>query len=242
MRLQKQISHSLLPRKLVVHDPWNVLATGDDTEGPIGKWGSRRDVIRHYKLNLNPVMEGEKRPKGNTTSEEEDCQSGTPVAHLYITPKRCIGRGHHSLVFQAELELPRDLLVTSVHDEENIYPPSHRVSVTAKLSFPNDKVDAHANQLVNEARAYTSFKDHIFEHWSGYNLLAPLGAPVPIGAVAPQFYGFYEPEKGGKSFKRGRRLSNILLLEHCGQQIDPTALTKDEKYVYIIFYFCHLLS
>lgn len=34
-----------------------------------------------------------------------------PEAHLYITPSRCIGKGHHSYVFDVEWTLPREVFI-----------------------------------------------------------------------------------------------------------------------------------
>jgi hypothetical protein len=97
-----------------------------------------------------------------------------------------------------------------------------KVNVAAKLSV---QYDGH---LAREAKNYQSFPSHLFEHWNGYNIIDPLHDPVPVGAVVPQFYGYYVPEekKGGKA---SRYLSPILLLENCGVPIDPESLNKDDK-------------
>ena len=44
-----------------------------------------------------------------------------------------------------------------------------------------------------------AFPDHMFEHWNGYNVIPPLTEPTPVGAVVPQFYGFYVPEDNEKA-------------------------------------------
>jgi hypothetical protein len=111
-------------------------------------------------------------------------------------------------------------------------PPSHRVSVTAKLALPDDpdgRYDQHSQQLRNEGRNYRDFPSHMFEHWNGYNIVYPMKEPTPVGAVAPQFYGYYEPDDSNKATKAGRFMSSILLLEHCGLQIDVNQLCLDNK-------------
>lgn len=300
-RLQKRIRFGYLPRKLVVHDPWNVLCTGGpkskSPESKSYKWGSTKDIIRIYNLNLSARAESESYQKGH-----EPC----PVAHLYITPKRRIGTGNHSYVFQAELELPRHLLVGpkacyecaiksmeeegpgedddvvgKMTDAERLYyfektfkngrpfeasdlkdkrfpplkhikwqqgppycehlergirvPPSQRASVTAKLTLPDERhpdgrmKERHSEHLRNEAASYMKFPDHFFEHWNGYNVIHPLSDPTPVGAVVPQFYGYYTPDESNKPVGKGTFMSPILLLEHCGTQVDPGSLSIDHK-------------
>ncbi|EIW86207.1 hypothetical protein CONPUDRAFT_44143, partial [Coniophora puteana RWD-64-598 SS2] len=68
------------------------------------------------------------------------------------------------------------------------------------------------------------FPDHFFQHWSGYNVMAPLHDPVPVMALVPQFYGYYQPEDPLPDY-----LSPILLLEHCGVPIDVDTLCADDR-------------
>src|SRR6202035_889936 len=68
-------------------------------------------------------------------------------------------------------------------------PPTAKVMVVAKLSF---RYDSH---LEVEASNYWSFPSYLFEHYNGYNIVPPLAAPAPVGAVVPQFYGYYKPDK-----------------------------------------------
>ncbi|KAG6817067.1 hypothetical protein H0H87_000246 [Tephrocybe sp. NHM501043] len=91
---------------------------------------------------------------------------------------------------------------TCIHLKSELYvPPTARVRVTAKLSIPGD------DHLVNEARNYEMFEAQMFEHWSGLNLIPETRASVPVGAIVPQFYGFYVPEKG--SHPQGPHLSSF---------------------------------
>ncbi|KIK40554.1 hypothetical protein CY34DRAFT_87100 [Suillus luteus UH-Slu-Lm8-n1] len=99
------------------------------------------------------------------------------------------------------------------------------VGVIAKLSIEDD---CH---LVREANNYQSFPDHFFQHWNGYNVISPIQDPVPVGALCPQFYGYYTPDDPTDSrySRRPRYLSPILLVEHCGREIDPDGLCQDDK-------------
>ena len=115
-------------------------------------------------------------------------------------------------------------------------PRTATFQVAAKLS---PQYDPH---LKWEAKIYQKFPEHFFQNWSGYNLVPQLCNPVPVNAIVPQFYGYYVPEWDetdtvadddytdhdaypyGKSYQ-----SPILLLEHCGTQLDPTALSEDER-------------
>ncbi|KAL5519929.1 hypothetical protein ACEPAG_1589 [Sanghuangporus baumii] len=310
-RLQKKFSHSFLPRKLLVHDPWNVLAVTSSEAKRMHrdrywcKWGTKPDIVRTYHLQL--TEEASKRQNPQYIGPRPEGYTSCPVAHLYITPKRRIGEGHHSFVYQVELELPRQMLVkpkvcyqcvlekykgkmmaqklgedvemdeeeTEVDDlsiqqtyslffkngepfDENdrndkrfevlkytefqsippfckhldrgvLAPPSQRVSVTAKLSLPDDDIEAHSKHLRDEAAMYQEFPSHMFEHWNGYNILQPMHDPTPVGAVVPQFYGFYVPDKRNEPIKKNKYMSPILLLEHCGVQVDPASLTIDQR-------------
>ena len=384
-KLQKRIPIHLLPQKLVVHDPWGLLAVRNscETENPPiradefeKKWVDN-DVVRVYRLQLSEAgkkrVEEEKQgiakavetprsliPKEGFVIAPDTDTSGptyptymvlppsrppppesTPEAHLYLSPVHHAGKGHHSVVYRAELELPRSLLtgeqmckvclvkkayemITEIEknpesqqdlsksgiytveevkttqigasfwtakerQEERtasksktqttttpkeiftvkpaesirtntyegllhrIYPDvkwqnpergplcSHlrrtesvplttRVAVVAKLSIQWD------DHLVREGRNYQSFPNHLFEHWSGYNLIPPLRDPVPVGAVVPQFYGYYVPEKEPQNPDNhacngvGREyLSPILLVEDCGVPIDKTKLDQTDK-------------
>ena len=326
-RLQRKYPHSALPKLLIVHDPWNVLLTGNGSTSwfPSGqyKWGSKADNIQVYHLELseNPAntssvgaKEGNKDKSGSNSNAGQGEIEGESdfilaIAHLYLSPRRKIGSGHHSFVYQAELEIPREILVrpkacwrclsnkfrriesslqdgttdsenknwyleTTEEKMEEIYrrvcepeqeldgeervrniellksldewqtkppycehlnrdvpiPPSHRVSVTAKLCLPGQRDgDDHKRHLANEAKCYQEFPSHMFEHWNGYNIIPPMHEPTPVGAVVPQFYGYYVPDRGNQPLKRGKFMSPILLLEHCGEQVDARTLLTDDR-------------
>lgn len=128
----------------------------------------------------------------------------------------------------------------SAQSKSEPHPATFKVRVTAKLSIQHD------DHLAHEAQNYQKFADILFEHWTGYNVVPPLHDPTPVGAVVPQFYGYYEAvnEKGEKikADKRGRYLSPILLLEDCGKPIVVEKLSIDDRYVLsFLFFFLDLL-
>lgn len=322
MRLQKYLPIGFLPRKLIVHDPWHTLEVtsreakkyrstdGKGVDPKTCKWGKDTpDIIRTYHLKL--TEDGERQLKAVRAISEHVPSDFVvcPEAHLYITPRRRIGSGHHSFVYQVELEVPRDLLsplepcmqcamekfradknefwekygeepvedplmkkTATDAEQRHLYsvlfknrkpfeeqdrkdkrfqslrflvvnpeckhksngipePPSQKVSVTAKLTIPDDDYEAHSQHLENEAKVYQSFPIHMFEHWNGYNVIAPIREPVPVGAVVPQFYGFYVPDEDNEPIKNGKFMSPILLLEHCGVSVNPEDLTMDQRCV-----------
>lgn len=106
------------------------------------------------------------------------------------------------------------------HENHRSNRMTFRTLVSAKLSFKHD------NQLRHEAKNYQKFPAHFFQHWNGYNIVKPLHDPTPIGAVVPQFYGYYVPENGDDD--QGY-LSPILLLEDCGTPIDVETLDIDDR-------------
>ncbi|KIM83279.1 hypothetical protein PILCRDRAFT_439061 [Piloderma croceum F 1598] len=150
--LQKRIPFHLLPQKLIVHDPWNLLSVPDVKEdsGNDTDWTAKDDIIWMYNLELSTAgkekvkMEKESRAeldrKNEDTNQREsflhmpDSETSRPVepaimvfppprppppesvpeAHLYLSPAHRSGAGNHSVVYKAELELPRSILVDDV--------------------------------------------------------------------------------------------------------------------------------
>ncbi|KAJ7074285.1 hypothetical protein C8F01DRAFT_930483, partial [Mycena amicta] len=93
------------------------------------------------------------------------------------------------------------------------------VRVCAKLSIEGD------SHLAREAEVYQAFPAHLSQHWSGYNIVRPSREPVPVGAVVPQYYGYYLPANPQEE----QYLSPIMLVEDCGQQVEPKELTADQR-------------
>jgi hypothetical protein len=339
-KLEKRIPFHLLPKKLFIHDPDNVLDVGSYKNPSYCHWPN--DTIETYSLHLTGAKESIESSLKKAYAEEEakraaqhnflvvQIKDGSqasrpwivyshpprpsppteiPEAHLYLSSSSACGKGHHSVVYNAEWELPRDLLVEEppcktcllekinqylrknevlayqdlltaldvqihynakvefnpdmenssaeimqsdvildiktkgkdratistcsarvesyrkyegpiilIHGEEEQLvlkgspgcshsrrvPPTAKVMVAAKLSF---RYDSH---LEVEASNYWSFPSYLFEHYNGYNIVPPLAAPAPVGAVVPQFYGYYKPDKW--TIHR----SPVLLIEHCG--------------------------
>ena len=104
-------------------------------------------------------------------------------------------------------------------------PLTTKVNVAAKLSFWRDK------HLANEAHSYQHFPSHFFEHYNGYNISPEqFKDPFPVGAIVPQFYGYYVPDAiEDPSNNSPPYLSPILLIEHCGVPIQPLSLSIDER-------------
>ncbi|TFK23387.1 hypothetical protein FA15DRAFT_620944 [Coprinopsis marcescibilis] len=104
-----------------------------------------------------------------------------------------------------------------IRREERCVPTTATVCVTAKLSTGDE-------HLEREAANYQTFPDHFFEHWNGFNIIRPMLDPVPVGALVPQFYGYYTTRNGGE----GR--SAIMLLEDCGEQVgDVDEMSVDDR-------------
>lgn len=142
------------------------------------------------------------------------------VAQLYLHQQHQMGTGHHSAVFQAPLTLPPPV---SAHSRNG------NVTVAAKLAFPNYEDRYFLN---NEATVYSKFPGHLMEDWCGYNFVPPVKHPVPVGPVVPRFYGYYLPE--GTSLSDALESdapSPILLMEECGQPVQPDQLSLDEQFV-----------
>ncbi|KZV64646.1 hypothetical protein PENSPDRAFT_757114 [Peniophora sp. CONT] len=121
--------------------------------------------------------------------------------------------------------------IPSSADGDGERPATARVRVCAKMSIQHD---AH---LAREAANYQAFPGWLFEHWSGYNVVRPLHDPTPCGAVVPQFYGYYKPESSCEE----KYFSPLLLLEHCGKEIEVEELSEDERNEAAALYF-HLLD
>lgn len=376
-RLQHRIEHRELPQKLIVHDPWQLLAITRSPEGTNVNvpWADMPDITMTYRLELSGKSKSPLKAEEKSSRECDSdfdgilldslTASSNPIsppiyvvhpppppsppvieAHIYLSPAHSAGRGTHSRVYHAELELPRDAVTCFVmckecirediaaklkeEDDDNgermdekwkiksttvetvnntkrgvgvlavksntdstssqkaaehiyshiiqpvpatsrvqlvgairpiqtsvtwrnvshpavcnhpqstagntpaetkLHPPTTKVRVVAKISTQDD---AH---LLNEARNYQDFASHLFEHSTGFNAVPPLHDPVPVGAVVPQFYGYYVPEsndkEGGRSGADGDQVFQrpILLLEDCGTPVNTDDLNIDDRSV-----------
>ena len=146
------------------------------------------------------------------------------------------------------------LRVSGSSNLPNPTPPTAKVRIAAKLSNDGD------THLGREAQNYQNFDQHMFQHYSGLNKVPPLHDVCPVGALVPQFYGYYVPqlkedEEAGCIFFSNRvpvktqvdgvegqaskkvvqgYLSPILLLEDCGSCITLNELGYDDGYVDLV--------
>ncbi|KAH0832327.1 hypothetical protein J3R83DRAFT_13340 [Lanmaoa asiatica] len=103
-------------------------------------------------------------------------------------------------------------------------PRTAKFTVVAKLSFENDR------HIVREASNYLKFPEDFFHHYNGYTFIDQLHAVVPVNAIVPQFYGYYAPKKDKREDQEQEPyLSPILLLEYCGEPIDPETLSVEDQ-------------
>ena len=115
-------------------------------------------------------------------------------------------------------------------------------SVAAKLSdsesMPYDLPHDEGSEAYQAFRVPQDF----FERWRGFNVIEPLKVPTPVSPLVPQLYGYYVPdidpteldsestESESPLLRYHRRyFSPILLLEDCGQKLDPEKLTLDDQ-------------
>lgn len=154
------------------------------------------------------------------------------VARLHTHPANMLGTGHHSDARRGALTLPEPLYGRS---------RTGQVTVAVKTAQPR----GNARRLLrNEAYMYSRFPRHLQQEYCGYELVRPIWHPVPVGPVVPKFYGYYVPvDEHGKATDRlwsafsDREdgdvlgLSAILLLEECGQPVDPETFSADERCV-----------
>ncbi|RDX52430.1 hypothetical protein OH76DRAFT_1433883 [Lentinus brumalis] len=210
-KLEEFIPEEHLPDILMVHDPNNVTNA---------RKAGRSDVvpIKYKRFYPTPI------------NDEENGDSKGKVSQLYLNKTNRFGTGNHSFVYRAPLTLPAPLYASS---------QSGQVTVAAKLAY--DRCTAHG-LLHNEARVYDSLPKHTQEDWCGYNVVPQCRFPVPVSAIAPKFYGYYLPvddtgniklnEHNDCSEDRPCRVewpSPILLMEECGNPVQPSKFTADQR-------------
>jgi hypothetical protein len=244
-KLEEFIPEHYFPDVLLAHDE-HYLVAGLHTDFPSSA-NATATPIRYKRV--FPVV-----PRAPTNDTPEEAPS-TPepaaekVAHLELTPDALLGSGHHSYVYRAALTLPPPLTARS---------RTGQVHVAAKLAMPHAEA---RRLLANEARVYARMPRHLQETWSGFNIICEeLEHPFPLGPVAPKFYGWYEPEdvpeeQGKKESEPERegeadsvseeegdeepvpkvvrrpKPSGILLLEECGEPIEPDTFTFNDRCV-----------
>ncbi|KAF8123290.1 hypothetical protein EV363DRAFT_1272880 [Boletus edulis] len=142
------------------------------------------------------------------------------VVNRYIEYQGQVAPIHPNIQWQSP-SLP-DTLCKHQAETMKPVPRTARFRVAAKLSLPGDP------HLEHEASNYSKFPAHFFQHWTGYNVVPPLHDPTPVGALVPQFFGYYTPDSDGKRSNTYR--SPILLIEHCGTPIRANKLSIDERH------------
>ncbi|KAF8955685.1 hypothetical protein BDZ97DRAFT_1764584 [Flammula alnicola] len=234
-KAELELARALLVRQEICHqcmleDMAKIIEEED------GKNGERRDPKWDQPSGRHMVVTRRKTPAVGTMQNEE----GVEETYL-IKP----GEGTMTLEYQGPFRVVesrvqyQDLAVGPYCEhirkqKRTIHPLTSKVYVAAKLSIEGDE------HLQKEAENYMTFPRHFFEHWSGYNIINPLKEPVPVGPLVPQFYGYYVVDEeikntvgaagnGATMNRRPQYLSPILLLEDCGEQIDPGELSVDDQ-------------
>ncbi|PIL28838.1 hypothetical protein GSI_08883 [Ganoderma sinense ZZ0214-1] len=215
-KLEEFIPDGFLPDVLMVHDPDNTTKSrtrkGVDSEAD-----SDKDKPVMYKRCAPKFADPERKEKES-------------VAHLYLRKANRFGLGNHSHVYRAPLTLPQPLTADS---------PTGQVTVAAKLAY--NRCSAH-HLLHNEARVYDTLSKDMQEDWCGYNVVPQCRYPVPVGAIAPKFFGYYLPVDADGLPMKGyhpecteerpcdvKWASPILLMEECGNPVEPDKFTLDQR-------------
>ncbi|CAA7265710.1 unnamed protein product [Cyclocybe aegerita] len=178
-----------LPRSFLVKEELCMTCVMDDMAEQLKE--QEGDEAKSHGMCGVYVCKVESRPEVVTTMANEDGEE-----QQYI-----LEEGHYSekMVYEGSLRviltrvkyqnLERGPYCAHIRKEERaIHPLTATVSVAAKLSIEDDY------HLGREVKNYQGFPRHFWEHWSGYNLIHPIHDPVPIGPLAPQFYGYYVPD------------------------------------------------
>lgn len=137
--------------------------------------------------------------------EDKSTDSGSYVAHIRINPP---------FSYESQRTCTHGLNTFPI-------PRTTKFTVIAKLSLEND------HHLAREGSNYQQFPERFFHHYDGYTIIQQLHALVPVHAIVPQFYGYYTPQKSDK--REESYLSPILLLEHCGEPVDPNTLSVEDQ-------------
>lgn len=223
-RLEEFLPVEYYPDFLHVHDPHSV-TTDDEYSYKKAPSQNSQEKPWAYKR-VFPKLARDIQTE-ETTDESKipaDVVKVPPrVAHLHLAQQNRMGVGHHSLVHRAPLTLPAPLTAHSRNGH---------VVVAAKSAFP---VESARELLQKEAKIYDLFPKQLMQDWCGYNLVTPIKHPVPVGPVVPKFYGYYVPLETVDGKERlcdeldVDAPSPILLLEQCGDPVEPDEFTLDER-------------
>ncbi|RDB22951.1 hypothetical protein Hypma_009907 [Hypsizygus marmoreus] len=211
-------------------------ADGENGEKMEARW-------REKSAKLSKVLEVGRPARSFSIIEQEDFENGITKAE--DGDPRVFVADPGKMEYRLEFEGPVRPIRTAVAWQDPLHPtcehitppppvpPTVKVRVVAKLSIQGD------GHLEQEATNYQDFDRHMFEHWSGLNVMPPMHDPFPVGALVPQFYGYYVPEEeedvemgegdDTASTKERGYLSPILLMEDCGRPVQVSDLSIDEK-------------
>ncbi|KAK7017626.1 hypothetical protein R3P38DRAFT_3559692 [Favolaschia claudopus] len=180
-KLEEFIPEDYFPDILYVNDPENktAIASSYYSSRTNAKTPSVERVPRKYKR--IPVSSSSPASSHSSSPGVPKPETNLRIAYLNLSCAPTLGTGNHSAVFRANLRLPQPLSARSSTGE---------VTVAAKTGYPGDQA---RELLSNEGKIYSGFPKHLQEDWCGYNLVAPIAHPVPVGAVVPKFYGYYVP-------------------------------------------------
>ncbi|KAG6811279.1 hypothetical protein H0H92_008227 [Tricholoma furcatifolium] len=153
---------------------------GDDGENMDPQWKTESGEVKVVPLGRPSVVfhcVGPDLAEEEGTAETED----TTYFAEYCGPVRPIRT-------TVEWQDPMHPTCTHIQPPPKV-PPTTKMRVVAKLSH---RADRH---LANEAKNYEVFERHMCENWTGFNVLPPMHDPVPVGALVPQYYGYYVAEQ-----------------------------------------------
>ncbi|KAI9060027.1 hypothetical protein FKP32DRAFT_1578835 [Trametes sanguinea] len=201
----------------MVHDPHNAT---HQPKAVLEREGGLSEPIKYVRLF----------PEPRRNKVKDETLDDARVGQLHFSEDNRFGMGNHSYVYRTPLTLPPPL---SAHSHDG------RVTVAAKLAY--SQCSAH-NLLRNEGRVYNLFPKHIQQEYCGYNIVPQCRFPVPATAIVPKFYGYYVPvdEDGNMQDRHHDNCdetdpcrvdwpSPILLMEECGNPVEPDTFTIDQR-------------
>ncbi|KAH9848129.1 hypothetical protein C2E23DRAFT_469180 [Lenzites betulinus] len=217
-KLEEFIPDGLLPDVLLVHDPDRTTGHDQAIDQPV----TYKRVVYKRPRDTRPTLVHTDKPR---------------IGHLHLRSDNRLGEGHHSHVYRVPLTLPEPL---SAHSHTG------QVTVAAKLAI--GECTAHF-LLHNEARVYEQFPQQAQQEYCGFNIVPPCRFPVPVGPIVPKYYGFYLPfDEDGDTWditaEEAREVhqectedepceldwpSPILLMEECGEPVQPEKFTIDQR-------------
>ncbi|KAG7442756.1 uncharacterized protein BT62DRAFT_1010089 [Guyanagaster necrorhizus] len=200
-KLEERIPEEYFPDILLVNDPSGFTIS----DNPFLSRPSRTLPVRYKRVWPKLKRDGEPATLFNndlhcpsafhwtlTQTERYAASECRRIATLDLSGAPLLGKGSHSAVRKAGIRLPVPL-TTQTGDQH--------VSVAVKLSF---SLSEDRDFLENEGRIYDAFPDHLQESYCGYNLVASMDHPVPVGACVPRFFGYYVPVQEEEEAKHRR--------------------------------------